>query len=99
MRQIYKVTDNVFDTLTIISQDDDDLSHDNFCRLLLQEQAVQELVFVKNNDKQGKQEQETSIVEPPSVSSYIHDTYTDLASHMSSVILTPLTKLAISSGK
>ena len=40
LRQIYKVVDNVFDTMTLISQDADDLSHDVFTKMLFKQPLV-----------------------------------------------------------
>jgi hypothetical protein len=52
LRQIYKVIDNIFDTMTLISQEADDLDHDSFVNHLMRESLVQGVVVVgkRRND-------------------------------------------------
>jgi len=40
LRQIYKVVDSVFDTMTLISQDADDLTHNVFTKMLFKQPLV-----------------------------------------------------------
>ena len=48
LRQIYKAVDSIFDTMTLISQDADDLTHDEFVTLLTELKAVQDMVVVRS---------------------------------------------------
>ena len=44
LRQIYKLVDSIFETITLISQEASDLSHDEFTNRLMKEPMVTELI-------------------------------------------------------
>lgn len=44
LRQIYKLVDSIFETITLIAQEASDLSHDEFIKRLLKEPMVTELI-------------------------------------------------------
>ena len=44
LRQIYKIVDSIFETMTIISQEASDLSHDEFTKRLMKKPTVTALV-------------------------------------------------------
>lgn len=46
-RQIYKLVDILFDTITLISQEAEALTHDEFVKKLTDQKAVQEVVCVR----------------------------------------------------
>lgn len=43
-RQIYKLVDSIYDTITLISTDDDDITHEKFVSVLLDKPMVTSLV-------------------------------------------------------
>jgi len=51
LRGIYKVVDSIFDTMTLISQDDDDLSHADFVNALMKQPQVREVVATRGRTK------------------------------------------------
>jgi Ca2+-binding EF-hand superfamily protein len=134
MRQIYKLVDSIFETMTLISQDADELTHDAFVTLLAEQRLVHDLVVVRPRAAAASATIHPSRLRPmqrnlfrvpekfPRDSSRETDAHslgknslkansedsaeikpapteeycTDVDSHMSSVMLTPLAKLAIS---
>lgn len=122
-RHIYKVVDSIFETMTLISQDADDMTHAKFVTLLAEQKLVKNVFLVRNekpkltnhpsvlratkknlhtrpeidDNSLGKNSLKATSDEDEVKSTQISNDYTDLDSHMSSLMLTPLAKIPISS--
>ena len=133
-RQIYKLVDAIYDTITLISTEDDDITQEKFISVLASKPMVRAIITNNNNNRrssavvaprvpeQQQQEQQagsraspglsrnprnltipedeelsygpTLVSTPPSTAGHA-SYYTDSTSHMSSLLLTPLTKVRI----
>jgi hypothetical protein len=136
LKQIYKMVDTIFETMTLISQEAEDLTHDEFVKGLTSQPAFQEVVRVRGerpsplltptspfpqkssltkqqpklNEDANLETQcsnslgENSLTEKPTEGSDEKSAgsaaySTDFSSHMSSVLLTPLARIAISTNQ
>jgi hypothetical protein len=89
LKQIYKIVDSVFDTMTLISQDSETMSHQECIQGLLQEPLIRNMVNMTLT--KSTQRVKFGGVEPPFVKTRLEEE-SQLSTDVSSVGLTPLNR-------
>ena len=102
LKKIYKVVDNVFDTMTMISQSSERMSHQECLALLMEEPLMLQMIDKSFTLKQVKNgSSRVTFAENAGIKPFVHtrlEEESQLSTDVSSVVLTPLNRFLKETG-